>query len=101
MLYMDCDEDVLFKGVLNRPVLNPAREFVIEHADKCEKFLERFRKLAKEKNFEQRIIQLSQDFEKHGASEINLRKFHIIDRELTECMMSAAKSVAKKKFGYQ
>ena len=49
MLYMDCDEDELFKGVLNRPVLNPAREFVIEHADKCEKFLERFWKLAKEK----------------------------------------------------
>ena len=24
MLYMDCDEDVLFKGVLNRPVLNSA-----------------------------------------------------------------------------
>jgi len=38
MLYMDCNEATLFKGVLNQPVLNPPREFVIEHADKCEYF---------------------------------------------------------------
>ena len=42
MLYMDCDESLLFQGKINRPVLNPAREFVIEHADKAEKFVEKF-----------------------------------------------------------
>jgi len=99
---MDCNADILFKRVLNCLVLNPAPEFVIEHADKCEKFLERFWKLIEEKNLKQRIIRLSQNFAnaKHGASEINLRRFHIIDRELTECMRSASKSFAKKKFGY-
>ena len=36
MLYMNCDENLLFKGKINRPVLNPVREFVIEHVDKAE-----------------------------------------------------------------
>ena len=29
MLYIDCNEELLFKGVLDRPVLNPAQEFVL------------------------------------------------------------------------
>ena len=31
MLYMDCDEDLIFKGQINRLelVLNPARKFII------------------------------------------------------------------------
>ena len=96
MLYMDCDRDLLFKGGLNCPVLNLAIRFVVEHADNCKKFLERFQKLAEDKNFEQHIIQDSQDFETHGASEINLRRVCILDQELKECMMSAVKMVAKK-----
>ena len=43
MLYIDCDEGLLFKDNINRLVLNPARKFVIEHADKAERFVERFK----------------------------------------------------------
>ena len=31
MLYMDRDKDLIFKGILNRSVLNSAIEFVIEN----------------------------------------------------------------------
>ena len=50
MLYIYCDENTLFKGTLNRLVMNPAHKFVTEHPDKCEKFLAQFCKLADEKS---------------------------------------------------
>ncbi len=101
MLYMDVKEDELFRGILNRPVLNPARELVIEQADKCDKFIQRFKELAKEKKFAERIVKLRDNFKLHGASEININQYIILDTELTQCILSAAATVAKKKFGYQ
>jgi len=35
MLYMDCDGTALINVIINRPVLNPARERTIEHVDKA------------------------------------------------------------------
>ena len=37
MLYIDSNERLLFGDIINRPVMNLAREFVLEHTDKCEK----------------------------------------------------------------
>jgi len=45
MLYMDCDESLLFQGKINRPVLNPARKAVIEHATKQRSSLRSLRNL--------------------------------------------------------
>ena len=56
MLYIDFDEDLLFKGIMNHLVLKPSREFVIEHADKAEKFVTIFRELAEEKKFKERAL---------------------------------------------
>ena len=55
MLYMNCNETRLFSGIINRPVLNPSREFVIKHADKCEKSVDKFCEYAEEKKFAERI----------------------------------------------
>ena len=96
MLYMDCSKDTLFKGVFNRLVMNPARKFVIEHADKCEKFLAHFRKLAEDKNFKTRIETISCVFKKHGDTPCNVERFNDLDKELTEYMLSVARKVAKK-----
>lgn len=101
MLYMDCDEKELFKGIVNRPVMHSAREFVIEHADKCKRFVDKFRELAKEKNFAERTTKLAANFREHGVDADNLNTFHVLDTEIMECMLSAASLVAKKKFGYQ
>ena len=51
MLYMDYDECSLFGGIINRPAMTPSWEFVIEHADKCKKTIDLFRKLVTEKKF--------------------------------------------------
>ena len=101
MLYVDYDEDGLFGGIINRPVMSPAREFVIEHADKAETFLEKFKELAAEKKFAERARSLAVKFETFGADEGNLSIFHNLDTEIKDCILAAAKSVAKSKFGYQ
>ena len=101
MLYMDIDERAMFKGIVNRPSLNPCREFIIEHADKQKKFLEHFRKHAEQRQFCQRVKKLAHDFTSHGASEINKKRYQTLDTEITQGLLGAAKKVARKDFGYQ
>ena len=72
MLYINFDEKSLFKGLLNRPVMHPAREFTIEQADKADAFADKFRDYVSEKNFPQRVEDLQRNFRLHGASEINV-----------------------------
>ena len=81
--------------------MSPAREFVIEHADKAEKFLEKFKELAVEKKFAERARKMAEKFEKYGANERTILIFHNLDTEIKDCILAAAKSVAKSKFGYQ
>ena len=101
MLYMDCDEDQLFSGIINRHILNPSREFVIKHADKCEKFVDKFCKCAKEKRFAVRVQALSETFEQEGPTDNNVHQYQVLDTKITECIVSTAKKVTKKKFRYQ
>ena len=101
MLYMDCDERLLFGGIINRPVMSPGREFVIEHADKCKKIIDLFQKLVSEKKFKERVEKLRDEFAVHGADEANVKCYHTLDTEIKECLLSCARKVAKKKFGYQ
>ena len=72
MLYMDCDERLLFGGSINQPVMSPGWEFVIEHAEKCKKFIDLFRKLVTEKKFKARVEKLLDDFLVHGNSVVNI-----------------------------
>ena len=54
-IYMDCDERKLFKGIINRPMHHPAREFRLEQADRVERFVKRFREFAEEHKLETRV----------------------------------------------
>ena len=101
MLYMDIDEVALFKAIMNRPVLHPTREFKIEHADKCEKFINKFRQYVDEKKFPKRVERLAAAFAVNGATETNIHTYQILDTEITECIISAAKTVVRCHHGYQ
>ena len=49
MLYVDCDKQLLFGGIINQPVMSLSWEFVIEHANKCKRFIDLFCKLVTKK----------------------------------------------------
>ena len=99
-LYMDCDKNLLFKGIVNCPMLHPKREFKLEQADRVERFLKRFRELALESNFEKRTYKLEEDFRLHGKDKKNLHRYQTLDEDIRDSMIHAAKSVAKGKCGY-
>jgi hypothetical protein len=101
ILYMDCNENQLFSGIINRPVLNPSWEFAIGHADTWEKFVDTFCKYTKEKKFARRVQALSKSFEQEGPTNDNVNRYQVLDTKITECILSSAKTVAKKKCGYQ
>ena len=44
---------------------------------------------------------MAEKFEKYGANERTILIFHNLDTEIKDCILAAAKSVAKSKFGYQ
>ena len=74
MLYKDVNGEQLFSSIINRPVLNSSREFIIEHADKVEIFLDKFNKEAKEIKTQERIIILKEQSKSNGASQQNINK---------------------------
>ena len=84
MLYMDCDERMLFGGIINRPVMNPSREFVLKHTDKCEAFLKEFRSHVESKKFGERLKNLPNILKPMGGvNKTETDIYQIIDLEIT------------------
>ena len=60
-----------FWCIMNRPIINPYREFLLEHADKCKAFLKEFRSYAEARKFGEsrwKIKKLAKDSESYGPS---------------------------------
>ena len=89
-----------FGGIINRLVMNPCREFVLKHADRCKKILKEFRLLVEAKKFRDRVFFLTTDFATHGPSQINRDRYQILDTEIKECLLSAAAKVVEFVLGY-
>ena len=68
--------------------MTPSQEFVIEHTDKCKKFIHLFRKLVTEKKFKAHVEKLHDNFAEHSNSVTNIDWYHILDSEIEECLLS-------------
>ena len=100
MIYADIDENELFQGLINRPVRVPSREFILSQADKCKKFIDEFRSIVKKRNFDSRARTLYRRFQNEGTS-IELEKlYNILDKEFQEQLLHVAKTIVRKKYGY-
>ena len=97
---MECRESVLFKGIINRPMHHPSREFKLDQADRVQKFLKRFRELVEEHSLESRAKELVTLFELYGCDEMNKKQYQTLDTDIRDMMISAAQSVVKGKCGY-
>ena len=100
MLCMDCDERMLFVGIINQHVMNPSTEFVLEHVDKCEASLKEFRSYEEAKKFGKRIKKLAKNSKTHGPSRTNQDRYQIIDTDKgmsTQCITKGG----KEKNGHQ
>ena len=76
------NEDTLFSGIINQRVLNTDKEFIIDHADKTEQFLKRFRELMEEKNFKTHVEHLMYKSKESGPKDERVSKFQILYTEI-------------------
>ena len=68
---MDCNKQMLPGGIIDWPVRNPSKAFLLKHADKYKIFLREFRSYAGAKKFGEGIKKLAKDFEVYGPSQTN------------------------------
>ena len=100
MCYVDFDSKTLFRGILNRPVDLPSREFLLTQADKTLKFTCILRRLQEEHKIRERVFKLARCFAEHGKTADNVKKYQTIDKEHTELILCAASQAGHKEFGY-
>ena len=100
MAYVDFHSNLLFKGIIHRPMELHAREFRIEQRDKVEKFLEAVISELKNHRIKERVFRLAGAFRKYGETPRNNSDYQQLDREIKEIVLGTAKKVGRKKFGY-
>jgi hypothetical protein len=100
LVYVDFDEKLLFKGLINRPTDMHAREFLLEQDDKKLRFTTQARTYFTEHRIPERVFQLAAQFTEHGATSQNIRTYKKLDTEIIELTVAAAKKSSRKNFGY-
>lgn len=98
--FVDFEEKLLFRGLINRPVPLHSREFRIEQKDKVQEFLVQLIKHLKKHKIKDRVFTLSKVFHRFGKTKQNVDKYQHLDREIRELAVAAASKVGKKKYGY-
>ena len=73
MAYVDFDEKLLFKGLINRPTEIHSREFMVEQDDKKLRFTTIVRTFFLNHNIPERVFKLAALFAESGATQQNLR----------------------------
>lgn len=100
LAYIDVDEQMLFRGILNRPVNHHSREITISQADKVQKFLELLNGQIQAHAIHTRTFKLAENFTIHGATDKNIQAYHDIYTEFLELSRASAKKAGRKKYGY-
>ncbi|KAL3784917.1 hypothetical protein ACHAWO_001204 [Cyclotella atomus] len=100
MAFVDFDEKILFKGLINRPTEIHSREFMICQDDKKLKFTTLSRTQFIIHKIAERVMALAADFVEAGATDNNIIRYAKLDTEIVELIKCAAKKAGRKKFGY-
>ncbi|KAL3777849.1 hypothetical protein ACHAWO_012168 [Cyclotella atomus] len=100
MAYIDFDEKLLFKGLINRPTEIHSREFMICQDDKKLKFTTLARTQFIHHKIHERVMRLAAEFTEHGPTDTNINTYSKLDTEIIELIKCAAKKTSRKKFGY-
>jgi hypothetical protein len=100
MVYVDFDEKLLFKGLINRPTDLFAREILLEQSDKKLHFTTLARTYFIQHKIAERVFKLAAKFAEHGATALNMQQYKKLDDEIIELTIAAAKKSGRKNFGY-
>lgn len=100
LAYIDFDEKMLFRGLVNRPTEIHSRQFMVEQTDKKLVFTTVARTYFLRHKIPTRVFKLVALFAELGPTSANIRKFRRLDEEIISLIKAAAGKTLKKKFGY-
>ena len=100
MAWVDFREKDLFRGIINRPVPYPCRQFTLHQSDKCELFINELRSQIELHRIPSKVAALLQKFISDGATPALIKQFNALDTEYTQLILCALKKTGRKKYGY-
>ncbi|KAL7552549.1 hypothetical protein ACHAWF_016169 [Thalassiosira exigua] len=100
MAYIDFVEELLFKGLIHRPVSVHSREFLFAQSDKVKDFLETLIPELHSHKVRAKAGELITIFASDGLTGANESRYHKVASELHRIIMAAVAKVGKKKYGY-
>ena len=100
LTYVDLDEQILFQGILNRPVPHHSREITLSQDDKVLEFIQALEEQLTSHKIQHKVFDLTQRFTQHGATDRNITRYHTVYTTFLDLARATAKKVGRKKFGY-
>ncbi|KAL7526947.1 hypothetical protein ACHAWF_001979 [Thalassiosira exigua] len=98
--YIDFIDEILFRGLINRPVDVHSREFLMAQSDKIKIFLEKLIPDLHAHKIRNKAGELITIFAEEGLTPHNEAKYHKVVEEIHRNIMGAVAAVGKKKYGY-
>lgn len=100
LAYIDFEERLLFRGIINRPVDIHSREFMIEQTDKTKQFQKETEKAVKENKIKEKVFKMAVSFARRGRTKRNVVMYQKLDEQIKNMARGTAAKVGKKKYGY-
>jgi hypothetical protein len=72
----------------------------LSQADKCKKFIDKFRKIAIKMDFAGRVSQMVPRFRLYGTTRVVVQAYNHLDKDIWDTILLAATKTIKKKFRY-
>ncbi len=96
LAYIDLDEQLLFHGLLNRPVPHHSREITLNQEDKVLSFIQALEEHLTTHRIQHKVLNLAQRFTQYGATEKNIKGYHSIYSTFLDLARATAKKVGQK-----
>ncbi len=100
MAWVDFDETMLFRGLINRPPNAINRQFTLHQEDKVLKFMDELRKAIEEKDIQLKVVVLQAKFHMEGCTSDAVRAYNALDKEYTDIVRAVLKKTARRRYGY-
>ena len=100
LAFIDFKEELLFRGIIHRPVSVHSREFLMAQSDKVKTFLETLIPELQRHKIRDKAGELITMFAQDGLIGRNESRYHTVAKEINRIILAAVSEVGKKKFGY-
>ena len=100
MCWVDFDEKLLFRGLINRPATMLTRQFTLHQADKVDAFIKELRAQIDAHGIPRKVVTLLNRFYENGATPELICEYNKLDKEYTDLIRAALNKTGHRRYGY-